>query len=224
MDDPKLKKQFKDIYRRLYKVYGPQHWWPAEERLEMIIGQILTQSAAWTNVEKALTNLKEADALSFKALRDLPQEEVAGLVFPSGYFNVKARKLKAMAEWLGQKYKDDLDKLFSQDINKLRGKLLDVYGIGEESADSIILYAGFKPIFVIDAYTRRIFGRLGMVPVPKAYKDFQKLFMENLPPDVALFNEYHALLVRLGNEICRKKPLCPKCCLKTVCSEAKKPH
>ncbi len=224
MDDRELKRTLRKIYRRLFKTCGPQHWWPAEERLEMIIGQILTPSAAWINVEKAFNNLKKADSLSFKALRDLPREEIARLIFPSGYFNAKARKLKAFAEWLGKNYHDDLDKLFSRNINELRSELLGVYGIGEESADSIILYAGFKPVFVIDAYTRRIFSRLGLTPAPKAYKDFQKLFMDNLQPDVALFNEYHALLVRLGNEVCRKKPLCPKCCLKSLCAEAKHPR
>ncbi len=218
MDDKKLKGVLTDVYQRLFKAYGPQLWWPAEERIEMIIGQILTQSAAWTNVVKAIINLKKANALSFKALRDLPQDELAKLIFPSGYFNVKARKLKAFAEWIGKEYADNLDKLFSQDILIIRNQLLSVYGIGEESADSIILYAGFKPVFVIDAYTRRIFDRIGLTPSPGSYSNYQKLFMTALAhrtsaAATALFNEYHALLVRLGKDVCHKKPLCAQCCL-----------
>lgn len=212
MDEKRLKRVIREIYSRLFKAYGPQHWWPAERRTEMIIGQILTQATTWTNVEKALVNLKKANDLSFKALRELPQDKLARLIYPSGYFNVKARKLKAFAEWIGKEYKDNLDRLFVQDINSLRTHLLDVYGIGEESADSIILYAGFKPIFVIDTYTRRIFSRVGFNPVHNNYEGYQKLFMDALPQDTALFNEYHALIVRLGKELCHnQKPDCPDC-------------
>jgi endonuclease III related protein len=202
-----------DVYGRLFAYYGPQHWWPAEEPFEMIVGAILTQSAAWTNVEKAVVNLKKAGALSPKALRRLPEAELAQLIFPTGYYNAKARKLKAFAEYFGSKYNDSLEKLLRGEVNELRNEFLSVYGIGEETADSILLYAGHKPIFVIDAYTRRIAGRLGLKPAGEKYPDYQRLFMEALPPDAQLFNEYHALLVRLGKEACRKKPDCAKCCL-----------
>jgi endonuclease III related protein len=208
-----------EVYRRLFEYYGPQHWWPAEEPFEMIVGAILTQSAAWTNVEKAISNLKKACALSPEALRRLPETELAQLIYPSGYYNVKARKLKAFAEYLERKYGDSLEKLFRRGVDELRNELLSIYGIGEETADSILLYAAHKPVFVIDAYTRRIAGRLGLRPAgPPApstvkYADYQRLFMTSLPPEIPIFNEYHALLVRLGKEACRKEPRCAGCCL-----------
>ncbi|MFC1941600.1 endonuclease III domain-containing protein [Chloroflexota bacterium] len=202
-----------DIYHRLLSHYGPQHWWPAPEPFEVIAGAILTQSAAWVNVEKAIANLKAAGVLSPVALRRLPQAEVAKLIYSSGYYNAKARKLKAFTQWLGDQYNDDLKALFSNDIDRLRDQLLAIYGIGEETADSIILYAAGKPIFVIDAYTRRIVSRLGMAPNGKNYAAFQTLFMANLPADTKLFNEYHALLVQQAKNICRTRPLCQRCCL-----------
>jgi endonuclease-3 related protein len=208
-----MENQVKDIYNRLLVHYGPQHWWPAEEPFEVMVGAILTQSAAWTNVEKAIGNLKKAQALTPEALRRLPETELAQLVYPSGYYNVKARKLKAFAEYFGSRYNDNLEKIFRRDLHELRNELLFVYGIGEETADSILLYAGNKPVFVIDAYTRRITGRLGIHPSTDKYSDFQRLFMDTLPPDAKMFNEYHALLVRLGKEACRKTPLCNPCCL-----------
>jgi len=211
MDDRKLKRILNDIYRRLFNRYGPQHWWPAEKPFEVIIGAILTQSAAWTNVEKAILNLKNAGKLSPDAIRRLPEQELAGLIYSCGYYNIKARKLKAFVKWFGEKYDDSLEKLFNNNIETIRRELLDVYGIGEETADSIILYAGNKPIFVIDAYTRRIISRMGLAPCNNTYSDYQKLFMDNLPPDAGLFNEYHALLVRLGKETCRIHPSCNDC-------------
>jgi endonuclease III related protein len=220
MDDAKLNRTLTGIYRRLYKAYGPQHWWPADEPFEVIVGAILTQSAAWTNVEKAILNLKKAKALSPAALRRLPEAELAVLVHPSGYYNAKARKLKAFATWFGEEYGDSLKKLFTPDTVEIRNRLLSVYGIGEETADSILLYAGNKPIFVIDAYTRRISSRLGLAARCKEYRDYQRLFMDCLPPDVNIHNEYHALLVRLGKEACRKRPVCNVCCLKSICPGA----
>jgi endonuclease-3 related protein len=202
-----------DIYRRLFKRYGPQHWWPARTPFEVIVGAILTQSAAWTNVEKAIKNLSKAGTLSAGALRRIPAAELAGLIYSCGYYNVKARKLKAFAEWFGEQYNDSLDRLFAQDTVELRRQLLSIYGIGEETADSIMLYAGNKPVFVIDAYTRRITDRLGLAPSGKRYADYQTLFMTHLPADAVLFNEYHALMVRLAKEICRKQPRCGDCCL-----------
>ncbi|MDD5126593.1 MAG: endonuclease III domain-containing protein [Dehalococcoidales bacterium] len=204
------------IYQRLLTRYGLQHWWPAETPFEVMAGAILTQSTAWVNVEKAIGNLKAAGALSPQALRDLPPHELANLIHPCGYYNMKAAKLKAMAEWL-REYHDNLEKTFSLSLSDLREELLAIYGIGEETADSIILYAANKPAFVIDAYTRRIMSRLGFKPSEETYTAYQRLFMENLPPDASLFNEFHALLVTLAKDACRKKPLCNYCCLKDIC-------
>jgi endonuclease-3 related protein len=197
--------------------FGPQHWWPADEPFEVIVGAILTQSAAWGNVEKAINNLRGAGALSPPALRKLPRAKLAELVYPCGYYNAKSLKLKAFALWLGNHYQDDLNKLFALDAEKLRRQLLDVHGIGPETADSIILYAAGKPAFVIDAYTRRIFSRLGLAPGKDSYPAYQALFMENLPRDAEMFNEYHALLVCLGKNVCRRQPLCADCCLDDIC-------
>ncbi|UCB44171.1 MAG: endonuclease [Dehalococcoidales bacterium] len=177
-----------------------------------MVGAVLTQSAAWTNVEKAIGNLREAGALSPEELRQLPLPELASLIFSSGYYNAKALKLKALADYLGE-YKDDLNRLFSVGTCQLRRELLTVHGIGEETADSILLYAVNRPIFVVDAYTRRIFSRVGLAPDSDRYTDYQSLFMENLPADVGLFNEYHALLVCLGKNVCRRHPFCQQCCL-----------
>jgi endonuclease-3 related protein len=205
------------IYQRLFDRFGPQHWWPAEEPFEVIIGAILTQSAAWGNVEKAIKNLRGAGALSPRALRKLPRAKLAELVYPCGYYNAKALKLKAFALWLGNHYQDDLDKLFALDAADLRQQLLTVHGIGPETADSIILYAAGKPVFVIDAYTRRIMSRLGLAPERDSYATYQALFRESLPTDAQMFNEYHALLVCLGKKVCRRQPLCADCCLSDLC-------
>jgi len=203
-----------DIYRKLFERYGPQHWWPARDPFEVIVGAILTQSTAWTNVEKAIANLRAAGELSATALRDLPETELAALIHPCGYYNIKARRLRAFVNWLGESCGGDLDRLFPRDTASLRRELLGVYGIGEETADSIILYAGNLPVFVIDAYTRRILSRLGLAPARDSYTAYQALFRDNLPADARLFNEFHALLVRLGKETCRKIPRCRDCPLR----------
>ena len=205
------------VYQRLLQRYGPQHWWPGETPFEVIIGAILTQSAAWTNVDKALANLKEARVFSPRALRELPLEELASLLRPSGYFNAKARKVRAFVEHLGAHYGDDLDAFLGQDVETLRGELLSIYGIGEETADDILLYAADKPSFVIDAYTRRILGRLEVTPELDTYGAWRAIFHHALPPDVSLYNEYHALLVAHGKETCRKTPRCQGCCLLALC-------
>jgi endonuclease-3 related protein len=205
------------IYRRLYSHYGPQHWWPGETPWEVMVGAILTQNTAWTNVEKALDNLKGAAALAPPALRELPHQGLAALIRPSGYYRAKASKLKALAEFV-RGYSDDLARLFSEATPGLREKLLRVHGIGEETADSILLYAARRPVFVVDAYTRRIFSRLGLGPGGDSYHRWQVFFMENLPRQELLFNEYHALLVRHGKELCRKKPRCLPCPLKSLCA------
>ncbi len=220
MDDQSLGQALLDIYRRLFEHFGPQHWWPAEESFEVIVGAILTQSAAWGNVEKAIANLRAAEALSPRALRQLSLSRLAELVHPCGYYNAKALKLRSFAYWLGNRYQDDLDSLFAQNTDELRQQLLSIHGIGQETADSIVLYAAGKPIFVIDAYTRRIISRIGLAPEKDSYGAYQAFFMEHLPPDSGLFNEYHALLVCLGKNVCRRRPLCQGCCLSDICQFA----
>jgi len=217
MDSQKISQALQNIYHQLMARYGPQHWWPAQEPFEVIVGAILTQSAAWGNVEKAIANLKAAKALSPNTLRQLPLTEVATLIRPCGYYNAKALKLKSFAHWLGEYYNDNLSELFANNIDPLRQQLLSIHGIGQETADSIILYAANKPIFVIDAYTRRIINRISLAPDSNSYTAYQALFMDNLPTDTRLFNEYHALLVRLAKDVCRKHPLCQRCCLNNIC-------
>ena len=216
-DDRLSGRQLTEVYHLLFNRYGPQNWWPADSPFEVIIGAILTQSAAWGNVEKAVRNLKQAGVLDPLSLRRLPIGELAELIHPSGYYNAKAQKLKSFIEYLGNACHDSLEILFSLDVPTLRRELLSVHGIGPETADSIILYAAHKPIFVIDAYTQRILSRLGLRPPRSDYASFQALFMENLPPDEKLFNEYHALLVRHGKGACKKAPLCDHCCLRQIC-------
>jgi len=206
-----------DIYDLLYAAHGPQHWWPGDSPFEVIVGAILTQSAAWPNVEKAIGNLKAAGALSPQGLRRLDEDELARLIYPSGYFNAKARKLKAFAALLFERFDGDLEALLATPAGVLRPLLLATHGIGPETADSILLYAAGHPVFVIDAYTRRLFARLGLAPDPDTYEAWQRLFMDVLPLDAPLFNEYHALIVQHGKEVCRRVPLCGTCPLLSIC-------
>jgi endonuclease-3 related protein len=217
MDDLTINQALLAIYHRLFARYGPQHWWPAETPFEVIVGAILTQSTAWSNVEKAIANLRMTKALSPPALDSLPIDKLSTLVHSAGYYNVKALRLKSFVRWLGQRYNHSLDRLFRLDVDRLRQGLLSVPGIGEETADSIILYAAGKPVFVIDAYTRRILKRIGLAPNADSYSAFQALFRQNLPVDTQLYNEYHALLVRLGKDVCRRRPVCQQCCLNDLC-------
>ncbi len=212
-----IRQELERIYRRLLDRYGPQHWWPGDGPFEMIIGAILTQSTAWTNVEKAIVNLKEAGALNPAFLNRIPLDDLAGLIHPSGYYNAKARKIKAFAERLGESYGGSLAAMLAGDIATLRRELLSIYGIGQETADSIILYAAGKPVFVIDAYAYRILTRLGLSADRTNYTALQALFMDNLPHDEKLYNEYHALLVRHGKETCKRSPHCRHCCLIDLC-------
>ena len=207
-----------EAYRRLHERYGPQHWWPAETPLEVVLGAILTQAVAWTGVEKALANLRGAGLVSVRGLRACPEERLADLLRPSGYFNAKARKLKAFIDHLWDRYDGDLAALLSGDTGELRDELLSIHGIGDETADDILLYAANRPSFVIDSYTRRILGRMGLAPDRDRYGDYQRVFHEALPPDTALFNEYHALLDRHAKETCKKAPLCHGCCLRDLCA------
>ena len=207
-----------DIYDRLYAANGPQHWWPGDSAFEIIAGAILTQSAAWGNVEQALDNLKAAGALCPEGIAAMTEGKLAELIRPSGYFNAKARKLKAFVSVLSSRFEGDLQLLLSLPTAELRTLLLATYGIGPETADSILLYAAGRPVFVVDAYTRRMFSRLGLGPEVKTYDAWQTLFSESLPVDAAMFNEYHALIVRHGKQVCRKRPLCHACPLSEICA------
>lgn len=219
---------FLDIYQRLYRRYGPQGWWPGDSGpLDVIIGAILTQSAAWTNVEQALKNLKAADCWSLGAIHHKDQAGLAEIIRPCGYFNSKARKLKAFAAQVHDRHGGDLDIFLGQDVAPLRVELLSIYGIGPETADDILVYAAGKPSFVIDFYTRRILSRMGLAPPDESkgkssdYHSYQALFHRSLPPDPVLFNEYHALLDEHAKRACAKTPLCQDCCLRDLCATGK---
>jgi len=198
-------------YERMEAFFGDLHWWPAETPLEVMVGAILTQNTAWPNVRKAVERLKTAGCLSAAAIAALPQEALAELIRPSGYYNVKARRLKAFMTWFLEAYGGDEEAMFREETQVLRERLLKVKGIGDETADSILLYAGGKPVFVVDAYTRRILSRHGLVDGKVSYGDLQDLFMEHLPPSAPLYNQYHALIVETGKRFCRKKPRCASC-------------
>ena len=218
------------IFDRLYSNFGPQYWWPVGGRylggpsdssaaFEVMVGAILTQNTAWSNVEKAIENLRSSGCLTPEAVRRLPTEKLANLLRPSGYFNIKAQRLKSFIKFLDQQYGGDVNRMLREEPHLLRQKLLAVNGIGPETADSILLYAGDFPWFVVDAYTKRILSRHGLVPDGVSYQGLQDFFMKNLPPDRTLYNEYHALMVRLGKEICRPEPLCHQCPLVEVLGE-----
>jgi len=202
------------IYRILRKAYGPQHWWPAETPFEVMVGAILTQNTSWKNVEIAIRRLKERGILSPEGIRRLKKEELAGLIRSSGYFRIKADRLKSFVHFLHEELHGNLAKMRRVPPQKLRGMLLRIKGIGPETADSILLYGLRKPVFVVDAYTRRILSRHGIVREKASYEELQSLFMENLVQDERLFNEYHALLVRVGKTLCRNVPKCDACPLK----------
>jgi endonuclease-3 related protein len=207
-----LSTNLKKTYKKLYTTFGPQRWWPGDTPFEIIVGAILTQNTAWTNVEKAIHNLKKAKLLTPGKLHDLSQDEIAKHIRPAGYFNIKAKRLKHFLNYLFDNYGGNLKKMFKKRTDALRRELLQVNGIGPETADSILLYAGNHPVFVVDAYTKRIFSRHRIIKADADYHDVQGLFMKGLPHDVNLFNEYHALIVKIGKDFCKnRKPLCNKC-------------
>jgi endonuclease III related protein len=203
-----------EIYQKMFDALGPQRWWPGETPFEIIIGAILTQNTNWSNVEKAIKNLKKAGTLSPEGIHKLGVTELAELIRPSGFFNVKAKRVKAFIEWLFSNHEGKLAKMFAHDLHTLRDELLAVKGIGPETADSILLYAGNFPTFVVDAYTYRILSRHGFIPEESSYDEMKSFFEENLPKDVQLFNEYHALLVNIGKMFCKPKKVCEQCPLK----------
>lgn len=208
---------FKTIYRTLYRHYGPQHWWPGETPFEVMVGAVLTQNTAWSNVEKAITNLKQADALDPRAIVSMTHARLARLLKPSGYFNIKARRLRNFCAWyLAQGGVEALSRLATP---VLRKRLLAVNGIGPETADDMLLYAFERPVFVIDAYTRRLHSRLGHVRGDEDYETLRALFERSGrgTGKIKLFNEFHALIVRHAKEVCRPRPRCNLCCLAEAC-------
>jgi endonuclease-3 related protein len=203
------------IYKKLFSHFGPQHWWPGETPFEVAIGAILTQNTNWLNVEKAINNLKKHGLLSPKKLYYLPEKRLANLIRSSGYYNLKARRLREFLKLLFLAYHGSLKEMSHMETRTLRRELLSVKGIGPETADSILLYAFGKPVFVVDAYTKRVFSRHRIIKEGADYADVQDLFMRCLKEDVRLFNEYHALIVKLGKDFClRRKPKCDICPLK----------
>ncbi len=203
-----------DMYHSMFNYFGPQKWWPGESVLEIMIGAVLTQNTNWKNVEKAITNLKQRNMLSIRGLHSLPIEALAEAIRPSGYYNVKANRLKNLIAFLSERYRGDLSRFLDERTAELREGLLSVKGVGLETADSILLYAARRPVFVIDAYTFRILRRHGLIAGQASYHDLQALFEEHLPADPPLFNEFHALIVMTGKEFCRPKPPCMKCPLR----------
>jgi endonuclease-3 related protein len=203
------------MYELLLAHFGPQNWWPAETALEVMVGAVLTQNTSWKNVEKAIANLKKRDLLSLEGLRSLELSDLANEIRPAGYFNIKARRLGNLINFIWNKFDGDLDVLFGKETHTLREELLSVKGIGPETADSILLYAANKPIFVIDAYTYRILRRHEMIEEQASYDELQDLLMTHLPEDRVLFNEFHALIVSTGKTYCRRSPQCDDCPLHT---------
>lgn len=205
------------IYDKLYSFYGPQHWWPADTPLEVIVGAILTQNTSWSNVEKAIEFLKEEGLLkSFRKILHIDEKDLSALIRPSGYHNIKSRRLKNFLHFVHKKYGSDLKRMARRKTEALREELLAINGIGPETCDSILLYAFNKPVFVVDAYTRRILSRHNILDEKCGYDDVQRLFMSNLPGNTALYNEYHALIVRTAKDFCRKMRCCAGCPLENV--------
>ncbi len=204
------------IYRRLFKAYGPQHWWPGDSPFEVMVGAILTQNTNWQNVEKAIKNIKDAGLLEpvalFKNRFRIPE-----LIKPSGFYRLKTERLIAFLKYYIEKYQGKIENLKYKETEDLRSELLAISGIGSETADSILLYALNRPVFVVDAYTRRLLSRHKVICNNATYDEIQKFFHDNLPKDARLYNEYHALIVRLGKQLCKKnEPVCHSCPLYSI--------
>ncbi len=204
-------RKIREFYHVLYQTYGPQNWWPAESKFECIIGTILTQNTSWNNAEKAISNLKNCINLTIEGIDSLSHERLSGLIRPAGYFNIKSKRIKNFIRFLVEEFSGNIDRMFETETRDLREKLLGISGIGPETADSILLYAGEKPVFVIDSYTYRIMSRHMIIPEDSVYPEMQELFMKSLEEDSSVFNEYHALIVALAKKHCRKKPQCEGC-------------
>lgn len=203
---------YREAYQRLFEYYGEQGWWPAETALEVVVGAVLTQNTNWSNVDKALTNLKCQGLLDFEALLSLEETQLAQLIKPSGYYNLKAKRLKNLMVMISEMYEGKLGLLMQDDLYSARENLLSVKGIGPETADCILLYVCKKPVFVVDAYTYRVFSRHNLLEEETDYETIQETFMENLEHETHIFNEYHALIVQLGKDFCKKStPQCEGC-------------
>lgn len=212
-----MQNQLEIVYARLLKAYGPQHWWPADDPFEVMVGAVLTQNTAWLNVEKAINSLKQSIDISAEAILNLADDELAALIRPSGYFNIKARRLKNLCQWFLDA--GGFEELLSQDTGDLREALLSIKGIGPETADDILLYAFERPVFVIDLYTRRLFSRLGLVSGDEGYETLRHLFETAMPASVPIYNEYHALIVRHAKETCSKTGDCRHCWVESAGAE-----
>ncbi len=211
----------KRIYNTLFKCYGPQGWWPGETPFEIMVGAVLTQNTAWLNVERAINNLLDADALSPEAILEAQPTQLASWLKPSGYFNVKAKRLKNYCHWYLQN--DTYQGLSVWPTEALRSGLLSVNGVGPETADDILLYAFERPVFVIDAYTRRLFKRLGLIEGDEHYEELRQFFESGLRKSnerIKLFNEYHALIVSHAKDFCKTRPVCEQCCLFKLCQQS----
>jgi len=213
---PRSPKTFRKIYDRLYDCFGPQNWWPGDTVCEIVVGAVLTQNTNWQNVEKAIFHLRKNKLLSVKKLRALPASRLAALIKPSGYFNIKARRLKNLCDFVCAEYQGSLREMAKAPLETLRPQLLGINGIGPETADSILLYGFHKPVFVVDAYTKRFLRRHNLIRENEDYHAVQRLFESNLKKDARLFNEYHALIVILGKHFCRPSPKCESCPLRDV--------
>ncbi|MBL4903692.1 endonuclease III domain-containing protein [Desulfocapsa sp. AH-315-G09] len=208
---------FLRVYDRLLAHYGPQEWWPGETDFEVMVGAVLTQNTNWINVEKAIANLKNGGQLSFSSLHRMDTDVLAEYIRPAGYYNIKARRLKNLLQMVVDEYEGELAFLFADSLDDSRKNLLQVKGVGPETADAILLYAARKPIFVVDTYTHRVFSRHGLVEEDTDYYSLQQEFLDSLPEEVSLFNEYHALIVAVAKEFCKKKkPRCNNCPLQRV--------
>jgi endonuclease-3 related protein len=209
-----------DVYERLFDAFGTQDWWPGDGPFEVMVGAVLVQNTAWKNVERALVNLREADLLDPHALHAVPEAELAELIRPAGYYRLKTRRLRNLLDLLIDRYDGSLDEMFVTDLPELREQLLGVTGIGPETADSILLYAGHMPTFVVDTYTARVLKRHAWIEPEADYHAIQDYFHSQLAENVPLFNEYHALLVRVGHLHCRKTPKCEACPLQRMLPDA----
>jgi endonuclease-3 related protein len=202
----------REAYERMLAAFGPQHWWPGESPFEIMVGAVLVQNTAWRNVERAIANLRDAAVMNPRALYDLPPAELAELIRPAGYYQVKTKRLRNLLQFIVEQYDASLEAMFRTSLQTLREQLLAVHGIGPETADAILLYAGGMPTFVVDTYAHRVLARHGWIGYDATYDEIKDYFESELPHDAALFNEYHALLVRVGKENCKRSvPLCETC-------------
>ena len=217
---PLMTSTLQEVYDRLLAAYGPQQWWPGDSPFEVLVGAVLVQNTSWKNVEGAIRNLAAADLLAPGALYDIAQEELEELIRPAGYYRVKARRLRNLLAMIVERYDGSLDAMFQTPLETLREELLSVNGIGPETADSILLYAGNLPTFVIDTYTHRVMARHGWVGFEAGYEELKDYFESGLARDATLYNEYHALLVHVGHTHCRKQPRCDGCPLAELLPES----